>query len=90
MVLPINKEPRDPETTYSALEQEALLSVLILVIQIQMQHDSCPYQAHNPVRATCTHKNMKQLQKKSSWRGRDCRAHLFTGMLRKDSLPSGL
>lgn len=37
MVLPVNKEPRDPETTYSALEQEAFLSVLILVIQIQMQ-----------------------------------------------------
>lgn len=43
MVLPVNKEPRDPETTYSALEQEAFLSVLILVIQIQIQHDSRPY-----------------------------------------------
>lgn len=89
-VLPVNKEPRDAETTYSALEQEAFLSVLILVIQIQMQHDSCPYQTHNPTREACEHRDMKQLQKQSIWRGSDRRAHLFAGVLRKDSLPSEL
>lgn len=60
MVLPVDKEPRDPETTYSALEQEACLSILIPVIQIQIQHDSNPYQAHNPVKEMCRHKNMKE------------------------------
>lgn len=88
MVLPVDKEPRDPETTYSALEQEACLSVLIPVIQIQIQHDSHPYQAHNPMKETCRHKNMKERTAKEKQRKRrKQQRYLFPGMLRKDPLP---
>lgn len=88
MVLPVDKKPRDPETTYSALEQEACLSVLIPVIQIQIQHDSNPYQAHNPVKKMCRHKNMKERTAKEKRRTRRKRQrYLSPGMLRKDPLP---
>lgn len=88
MVLPVDKEPRDPETTYSALEQEACLGVLILVIQIQIQHDSHPYQAHNPVKEMCRQKNMKErTAKEKQCKRQKQQPSLSPGMLWKDPLP---